>query len=91
MAANPDDPHFSVGMDDALAGTPRYQFQDAVNQARYDRGYAHGELILIDRDWQEKRQRAVAFQTRQSLGVQRWQSTIEEFERRMRARGLIRG
>jgi len=54
MAANPDDPHWSVGMDDALAGTPPYQFQDAVNQARYDRGYAAGELMLIDREYRER-------------------------------------
>jgi hypothetical protein len=43
MAANSDDPHFSVGYADALAERDRYVFQDDLYQARYDRGYVTGE------------------------------------------------
>ena len=76
MAANRDDPHYAVGMDDALAGRPQYQFQDDVHQARYDRGYMAGELILIDREYGRRRQAFPDF---------------DAFEQRMRAKGLVRG
>ena len=80
MAANPDDPHFSVGMEDALAERPPYQFQDAVNQARYDRGYMAGELTLLEREYGKRRQNLTG-----------WSESFDAFESRMRAKGLVRG
>jgi len=75
MAANPDDPHYSVGMADALAGKNPYQFQDAVHQARYDRGYAEGEMQQIA---DEYGRRAQQMPQRLTAGLTGW--TFDAFE-----------
>jgi hypothetical protein len=84
MAAYRGDPHYSVGVEDALAGRPPYVFQDALYQAHYDRGYLQGELILIDREYRRDR-------SEDAENLKRWSGTIDAFERKLRARGLMRG
>ena len=56
MAAHRDDPHYTVGLEDARAGKQRYLFQDAVYQVRYDRGYAEGEMQQIADEYARARQ-----------------------------------